>query len=29
MIPFFFTDSITTMLIIWALQVLAYFGIIR
>ena len=29
MIPFFFTDSITTMLIIWALQALAYFGIIR
>ena len=29
MIPFFFTGSIATMLVIWALQALSYYGIIR
>ena len=29
MIPFFFTGSIATMLVIWAVQALSYYGIIR
>ena len=29
MIPFFFTGSIATMLVIWAVQSLSYYGIIR